>query len=246
MAEFRHYILTRFNVGLYGADSQAKIEPDKWFEHRLRLFKAFTLPSILNQSCRDFTWIILIDKATPKEHEQILRQFENQNIKIEFKSSSPNPWLDCIAENDGDLITTRIDNDDAFSLDVVETIQRVWRQGHQMKNKPWVIVFPYGAILDVNNRKMFGMEYWFNNCPTLIESRTDVGTIWQWDHSRIPAEFERHYVVDKPYWLQVIHSQNIKNAIPDIYSAKKLLKEVELTGLRHFGIDWESVTGQKF
>jgi len=66
MAEFRHYILTRFNTGLYRRTEGLTVSPDEWMEHRLRLFTSLTLPSIRGQSCQDFTWLVLMDRRTPE------------------------------------------------------------------------------------------------------------------------------------------------------------------------------------
>ncbi len=142
MAEFRHHILTRFNTGLYKRAAELTVSPQQWMEHRLRLFTTLTLPSIIGQSCQDFTWLVL-------------------------------------------------------------------------------------------------MEDWLNNCPTLIEDARSPRTVCQWDHSLIPAEVQRCYVKDKPYWLQVVHSQNLRNVVDGDNPNRTVRKDLPARPehLAQFGID---------
>ena len=239
MNGFKHYILTRFNVGLYGPDSQAAVGPDQWMEHRLRLFESFTVPCLAKQSCQDFTWLVLIDRRTPDRYMDILEGISRPATKVIYPVESGNAWIEHFEPGDYDLVTTRIDNDDAFHIDAVAAIQQMWRSSRPLNGKPWVIVFPYGLILELAGRRIIGMEYWYNNCPTLVEPRSGAQTVWRWDHSNIPQEIEHRYIKDKPYWLQVVHSQNLKNAMPEKGSVKILHEDVSvrLEALAHFGVD---------
>ena len=83
------------------------------------------------------------------------------------------------------------------------------------------------------------MEYWFNNGLTLVEDLQDSGTVYRWQHCQIPGEVPRLCIQEKPYWLQVVHSQNVLNAIesdnPLRIVHKELPAAIEL--LEQFGID---------
>jgi hypothetical protein len=212
-------------------------------EHRIKLFKVFTVPSIMGQSCQNFTWLVLVDKQTPAVYRQMLSAIRYPNMRLIY-TGSKNSWLDAIEPGDYDLITTRIDNDDAFHKDVVETIQQRWAKQDPKRCGPWFVVFPFGFILDSAAKEIFVMEYWFNNCPTLVERAENPQTIWQWDHSNIPAEVPKDYISDKPYWLQVIHSENLKNRMPVDDSVKIIHRELNarLEFLASFGIDIRQLT----
>jgi len=243
MRRFKHYITTRFNAGLYNPDARIHICSDEWMRHRIKLFTALTLPSIMKQSCQNFTWLVLIDKQTPAAHRQMLSNIRYPNMQL-IDAGSANPWLEALEPGDYDLITTRIDNDDAFHEDVVKTIQQSWAEQNSERSKPWTIVFPFGFILDLATKEIFVMEYWFNNCPTLVENSHSGRTIWQWDHSNIPAEVDKHYITDKPYWLQVVHSQNLKNRIPVDNPIKIIHRQLNarLEFLTYFGIDTKDLS----
>jgi hypothetical protein len=243
MRTFRHYLTTRFNAGIYEPRSRLRIPPEQWMEHRWKLFTTITLPSIMEQTCQNFTWLILMDKRTPDSYLREMESFRYPNLKPIYDASVSPVWQQALDPGDYDLITTRIDNDDAFHRQAIEAIQRTYRAERAFRMQPWVIVFPYGLILDLARRDIWVMEYWFNNCPTLVENSEKPQTIWQWDHSNIPPQIQRSFIRDKSYWLQVVHSQNVLNEIPAGHPAKILHKELpaSLDNLAEFNIRADSL-----
>ena len=242
MRQFKHYIMTRFNAGLYRSEARIRISADEWMQHRIKLFTAFTLPSIMSQSCQNFTWLVLLDKQTPMAYKEILESIRYPNMKLIHQNPPHSPWLQDIEPGEYDLITTRIDNDDAFHRDVVKVIQDNWHAQRLKSPKPWVMVFPYGFILDLASKQMLVLEYWINNCPTLVENSQNPRTIWHWQHDTIPVEIHKQYVTDKPYWLQVVHSQNVTNRMTN--TAHKIIHKdipTHLGLLAYFGIDANSL-----
>jgi len=245
MDSFKHYILTRFNAGLYDPKTALRVPPDLWMEHRLRLFATITLPSIAGQTCQNFTWLVLMDRRTPERYIRTLESSGYANMKLIYPTDGRIPWLQSFAPGRYDLITTRIDNDDAFHRDTVKTLQATWTAQHAEREKPWVIVFPFGLIMDLTDRRAWFMEYWLNNCPTLVESSEDPRSICQWGHCRIPREVKKHYIKDKPYWVQVIHAQNLKNVVDSDNPFRMVRKDVPARPehLWHFGIDPDALPG---
>jgi hypothetical protein len=238
MQPFRHYLTTRFNIGIYEPEAGLRIPPQQWMEHRWKLFTTITLPSIMEQTCQNFTWLILMDRQTPELYLREMESFRYPNLKPIYPTSGERVWQQAFDPGEYDLITTRVDNDDAFHRQTIETIQQTYEAEHPYRMQPWVIVFPFGLILDLARRDIWVMEYWLNNCPTLVEGSQKSRTIWYWDHSNIPLQIQRCFIRDKSYWLQVIHSQNILNEIPDAHRWKILHKEmpVSLQSLAEFSI----------
>lgn len=245
MDPFKHYILTRFNTGLYSPRARLRMSPDRWMEHRLRLFATITLPSIAGQTCQNFTWLVLLDRQTPDRYIRTLESSGYPNLQIIYPTEDRLPWLQGLAPGRYDLITTRIDNDDAFHRDAVKTLQAAWSDLHAEQEKPWVMVFPYGLIMDLADRRLWFMEYWINNCPTLVEPSENPGTICQWHHYQIPREVKRHCIKDKPYWLQMIHAQNLQNIVDSENPFRIVHKDMPAKPehLRHFSIDPDALPG---
>ncbi len=102
-----------------------------------------------------------------------------------------------------------------------------------------MIAFPFGLIMDLARRQAWVMEYRLNNCPALVEDAQNAGTIWQWDHSQIPQEVDRCGINDKPYWLQVVHGQNLRNVLHSANPGRIVYEQLPARPehLRHFSID---------
>jgi len=141
--------MTRFNVGLYPrnmeqaySDKQGRVpakDPDRWMENRFELFERFCVPSVRNQSVKDFTWLVVFDAKTPQRyldradrigrdchlvslraergHRRTLRRYAAQTLKPDTEY----------------LITSRIDNDDAVHGDFMKTVQDYLREEAPMR-----------------------------------------------------------------------------------------------------------------
>ncbi|MBN1361415.1 MAG: hypothetical protein JW993_12530 [Sedimentisphaerales bacterium] len=239
MHVFQHYILTRFNDGIYGPNSKLTVPPDEWMDHRLRLFTTFTMPSMMEQTCQNFTWLVLMDGRTPDRYNQEIESFRYPNLRLIYPTPTGGRWSQAFKPGDYDLITTRIDNDDAFHRDAIAALQRTYLAEHEKRAKPWVMVFPYGFLMNLVSQDLWGMEYWYNNCPTLVGSGSDGKNVFQWRHHEIPAEVAKCYIDDKPYWLQIVHVHNLQNGIPVEGHPYKILHKdipISLEWLIQFGV----------
>ena len=244
MRKFKHYIITRFNLGLYSPGARIGISPDEWMRHRVKIFTEFTLPSVMAQRCQDFTWLVLFDSRTPQEFYDILYAFGYPNMKLLWVDVSnqeipvshdflSNLVKQIVEPGDYDLITTRVDNDDAIRNDVISIIHE-W---YVSKPYSWTIKFPLGYLLDLNKNEIFQMQYWVNNCVTLIEGSLDARTVYCAGHTTLSAD-AMVAVGQKPRWIQIVHSENIANTSVD--SGSRVVyrdKPVTLSDLAEFGID---------
>ena len=74
----QHFILTRFNLLLWNKDKEGnKVRTMEWLEHRFALFENYCLPSIKNQTCQEFVWIVLFDSTTPDIFKNRIADYEN-------------------------------------------------------------------------------------------------------------------------------------------------------------------------
>ena len=80
-------IITRFGIGIFD---------ESWFEHRFALFRALTLPSVLNQSSRDFVWLLCVDQEMPPGLDMVLRMIglgriphETRGLALELGTTEP-------------------------------------------------------------------------------------------------------------------------------------------------------------
>ena len=246
---FRHYIMTHFNVGLYERETMLRSRlrrsknflADEWMEHRIRLFKMFTLPSIMAQSCQDFTWLMFMDINTPAKYREELEAIEYPNLQYHYVDGPPlknEPVAEvaknCIPESEGHIITTRIDNDDAFHEDFIGLIQSSYDG-----STPKAVIAPHGYILDLRKKRLRAMTYRGNNCPSLIEDRKNMQTVRCCSHAYVERRGKGNVaVLQKPLWLQVVHGNNAKNRIPSGQGQKKLdpTKLLPFSVLKNFNL----------
>ncbi len=218
------------------------LTPDEWMKHRINLFLTFTLPSVMNQTNQNFTWIVLMDDMTPQVYRDILSRIKYPNLKLVYtslgKTGPTKALLNNIEGGQYDLITTRLDNDDAIHKKAVNDIQTAYLQNNSAQPNPWAIGLPMGCTLDLASKKMYITEYPNNAYVSLVEDSQDAKSVWQCQHGEIPNKFNCGFIMPTPYWIIIIHSQNLANNISSnagrtIYTDK----EVDLRVLSEYGID---------
>lgn len=215
--KFKHFLLTRYNLGLYRNATQminGKIvnsDCDAWMENRLKLFRQFCYPSIWRQKNQNFTWLLLFDEKTPERYIKEIERLRYKNlviVKDKETESSRNIFTKAIKQlnNAEYLITTRIDNDDAFHKDAVKIIQENFT-GQKLE----ALNFNYGYCW--KDGRIYLKCYPNNMFCSLYEKVVDnrFNTV-DTEHSYLSIRFKTKTIVDKPYWLLVMHGENLSNS----------------------------------
>lgn len=229
---YQHFLITRFNLkGL--ANFRDIKEWELWNTNRFHIFKTYTLPSVLNQSNKDFIWLIFFDKSTPVEclkYIDALKQYKFIVPKIiqginEFNTEyikSINRYLNKYIEW---IITTRIDNDDCIHQDMVDIIQHNFQPKHG-----YMISLASGYTLDIRNLQLSHYFYPMSPFISLIESTQ--GTFYgifkkrhtEWLQLRLFVLKEIYlewvannkrstrFILNQPLWIQTIHGNNVCNS----------------------------------
>lgn len=218
--QYVHYVITRFNIPSSGwqHDKNNKIVRDEaWYEKRIALFEQFTLPSMINQTCKNFVWLVYFDTNSPDMLKERIEQWKCECVnfkpcysdnydKWQFQELSDyikldNPQSDYI-------ITTRIDNDDAFYNSAVEEIQLAF-----VPHDNVIIDLPNGYCY--NTHSYLFSKYTFISSPFLsyIEdgSKSHIDTVYREGHPAWKGKAE-FVSINKRMWIQVIHDSNIANS----------------------------------
>lgn len=92
---YLHCIITRFS---YRFKKDSPIEPllsEKRLDERIRLFKQYCFPSIINQSNPKFYWIIIVDPALPMKYREQLENLINEykDSELYSKKGPRDIWL---------------------------------------------------------------------------------------------------------------------------------------------------------
>ena len=125
-----HFILTRFNIYLWNKDKEGcPVRTIKWLKHRFELFEQYCLPSIKNQTCQNFEWIVLFDDSTPEKFKNKIAEYQKeclQFIPIYVEPENGRRFAEIFREEvikrvtAERVITTYLDNDDALNVRFVE------------------------------------------------------------------------------------------------------------------------------
>jgi len=250
---FKHFILTRFNiVDESGYEvSYDYVNNDEYLSERFRLFELFCLPSVSGQTNKNFTWFVLFNDKLPEKWKKKVENYKQicPNFEQRYINSIPeNKWnnvlnffaineLKSLEDKPQYLITTRIDNDDAFNLSFIDSIQKYF-----LKNQE-------DAIINYKNGLQYIPKYNVlknstspqSHFNTLIEKNTEnLRTVLSFSHSECPESFKSVCLKGKtPMWLETIHSTNIVNNV--FFQTKNLINDLFLIGfkyknLNNFGI----------
>ncbi len=212
---FRHIILTRFNLQ-YEIDSTTHIQ-SVWLQERFSLFETYCLPSIEQQTCQNFTWLLLSSDQTPEPHRKRLEAYSKRfpKIKIIFCPF----YNDCnvLYKKIGEkyvqgydyLLSTRLDNDDMLEAHFVEIVQR-YVETCPLPLCNQIISFPYGIQWFTKDNIAFPVEWKLSHFHTFLENATDVITSLGKDHTLLPKK-NLVLMPKKNAWCEIVHNGNICN-----------------------------------
>ena len=76
--DFKHILITRFNLNLGWRDKSGnETLTDSWMSERFRLFEQFCVPSILNQSAKNFEWLVLFDLSAQLRYGKKIDEYSS-------------------------------------------------------------------------------------------------------------------------------------------------------------------------
>lgn len=124
-----HFIITRFQLPDMLDDNIR--QSDKYYLSRFNLFKSYTYPSIIGQTCQNFTWIIATHVTTSSVIKQMLKdliQSNNRIVLLECDSNWRNVVTSYIREHTSanHVIMTRIDDDDLLYNNAIRDVQHFY------------------------------------------------------------------------------------------------------------------------
>ena len=214
MTTFKHFLLTRFNGRFtdWQVDKRSKCVGDnEWLKHRFHLFDKICFPSIKNQSTANFTWFLIFDQATPGDCRESIDKYRREMPNMEIIFTTEAKMVEDVKKRIDEycdyVITTRIDNDDAFHKDALNVIQNNFsRQEFMFLN------FCKGYKFLIDEKKLHLSEGKSNPFLTLIEKNgPEIKTAWCAQHHQIGAKWPVRQIEDGRYWLVTIHSKNLLN-----------------------------------
>ena len=232
----QHFILTRFNLHLWRKDkSGSAVRTREWLENRFGLFEKYCLPSVSNQTCKNFEWIVLFDSKTPERYRRRIGDYQLQCPQFVpvFVDPDDGRFFAKVfrstvrARMDAErVITTYLDNDDALDIHFVEDLQKrasdladgvfvFYTNGYQFFSE-------FGLLLRINYRKNHFVSVIEAGVPETMKTIFGFGSHYYID--KIPG-VSIEYVKDVPLWCEVIHRRNMGNDAYFLWGTKMMRDE---------------------
>ena len=222
MQSIQHFLLTRFNLHLWRNDKEGHpVKTLEWLDNRFDLFEKYCLPSLANQTCMEFEWIVLFDSKTPDKYKERVQRYQEicpQLIPVfvapedgrDFRQVFRNEVVKRLGGER--IITTYLDNDDALDVHYVEDLQK---RISNLSNGSFVFYLngyqyftEFGLLLRIHYRRNHFVSVIESADPETIKTIYGFGSHYY--INKIPgAKIE--YVKDAPLWCEVIHERNIGN-----------------------------------
>ena len=191
----------------------------------MRLFEIYCLPSVVGQTCQEFSWILLVDEDTPAEYREKIKSYRSICPRIHFVGVKPQyafRFADIFRQvviadlqkkrseaelqredcQEGDLcLTTYLDNDDCIARTFVEKVQAECLNFHLQPNEKRFLSFDYGLQLFTDMQHLATRIHYPNNhFLTLAESLPkQVASI------RTCYGFGSHFLLEKRGLAEVYH-----------------------------------------
>lgn len=199
----KHLILTPFNFQFFCEHTDSL--SDEWMEKRMEIFLNVTYPSLMSQTVMDFEWIIGFDTKTPAKWKEKINKIKG--IQPVYPKKAPKVWINVIKffkEFHGSkyLLTTRIDSDDAFAKNAIQSIQSLVDDPYSR-----YINLLHGLVTDGNI--VYRLDYKSNSFISRMERTSKAESVRTIDHT--DAKFTKRFQQIKnmpPLWLIYIHGLN--------------------------------------
>lgn len=231
-----HFILTRFNIKIFKADKTGKsVQTKEWLDKRFELFEKYCLPSVMNQSDKNFCWVILFDKDTPIEYKERISNYSQLIRPLYLSEEEASDYVGyyrkavtrLVQESVGNevvkILTTYLDNDDMLHKDYINYVQ----QKSQSITAETVFSFDYGLQYFTELNFATLIKYSNNHFLTLCEFFNGEGlakTVQYYRHYYIETYKDlivEHDRVNKGMWVEVVHADNIDNDVKMTLDYKK-------------------------
>ncbi|OIH83330.1 hypothetical protein BLJ79_14615 [Arthrobacter sp. UCD-GKA] len=206
-----HVLLTRFNLPSKGPESYLRTR-DGWLVDRVELFERYCLPSVENQTCSNFHWIIYFDPESPPWLKEKIHEWSADGVFVAIYREEV-PQRDLVADiravtgaRHTQLISTNLDNDDGLAVDFVERLQRA-----RSESPRTAIYLTQGLIK--NAGRLYRRKDQDNAFCSVREDWSSVVTCWTDWHNRLALQMPVLEIAGDAAWLQVIHELNVSNRV---------------------------------
>jgi hypothetical protein len=209
--------------------SEDRLKKD-WIDDRIEKFMKFTLRSLKIQTNQDFMAYVLYDPLSEDYVKQSLEQYERLPDNIQFIKPVENQTATLIQGYDT-LFLIRLDSDDAYHKSFIQQLH-----DYQPKESTEVIINQNGYLYDSINNRLVEIFYESPQYYTFVYQVPEylAGKRYVLSGGHAGAIKLRHELIDKPNFLNIVHSSNVlktpkhlgsKDIISDSDEVNRIVKE---------------------
>ena len=198
-----NYIITRFSILDFKSPSfnltrnnssdyiyKLLLFDEERLNYKFNSFSKVTLPSIINQTYKNYIWIIYTSIYLPPNFKKKLLNLtkDYKKIKIKFVKNFKEFYddIELILPKNLKYSTIRIDDDDGLSLNFLEELQK-----YRFKNNV-IISFPNGTRIKIEDNKIvYGKPFKKKNIAIGLCAINK--NIYKYNHSKINQDNEVIY-----------------------------------------------------
>ena len=177
---YQHLVITRLTIKLF----YERFSP-QWLEERLRLFRTYCVPSMVEQTSDQYEWIILCDETTDPG---FLKEVEESHAQV--------PQLRVVHTSQEREVH-------------IPDVQDYAGAFARSANRTLVLDFPLGYRYDERNRRLYEVFWLYSPFASLFE-KLRPGKRYQnvyRNHHRLHLFNPAHFDLSIPAWLQIIHGR---------------------------------------
>lgn len=243
---FSHYIITRFNLPLSSRSIKNGLDvcSQDYLSKRIDIFERFCMPSIRQQTCQNFKWLILFDIKTPDVYKQIAAGWHNIYpnlipcyLDVEDYGGLPS-GSELVTDVDTDSsmlqITSQFVGDTIRSLEVShpewiltsridddDALHQDWiaRVQGLFKACPQQLAYDFVYTYKYVLKESIVYRYALRNGHflTLAEpSDTEFRSVLFCNHLEMDKYFKVEHIYGRTLQTELIHSENVVNGYTDL------------------------------
>lgn len=199
-----HLIITRFLINSFSDEFPKKFHNRSYnhdyIRNGIRVMKKYLLPSLESQSCKNFTWVIMLgNKANITQIKTLINFNSSFEKKIIYQKDLKN-YTRNKSKNFDILISTRIDYDDRIYYDAVNDVRKSINIKRPMAlygyNRGLVFYESFNEYyyFDTTSWSKSGVMSIFISLIIVLDRVNDIYTIYDLGaHSRVRMELLKKY-----------------------------------------------------
>ena len=203
----KHFIVTRFNDYFPCLPNPHLGVDNDWLEKRINLLNKFTIPSVKNQTDKDFTWILKCHPKTPSWARKILDKgdfivsYEEEVHKlINTQASVSFAKIIRRLTKEKSIITTRLDSDDVISKNHISLVKK--------SIQPNAFFDIAKGIVKIKNEYFLHRKSGVSQFCSYMEHSNSLSTVYYKTHDLIKNDECIKNYIDLG-WMQNHHDSNI-------------------------------------